>query len=227
MWKKPCDGTHFKRESWPTSIRLTQEKAEFFCWVSQKSKVIERSIRKVSRYWQSNEEGPAPKNKLSYGREATVMTALWKRNSLIMWKYLKEELFTAVKILKGDPAPTTNNKESASKGDRQRLKQSGSCWENYLEQRGGGGVYVSFDIKERSSILLSLGFPFWSSHLTKHYLFWMHSMHFLKEKSIKNLYKQSWLTPPPIAPFVSDEVGFRCITILFPVPRIYTVLFRY
>lgn len=133
-----------------------------------------------------------------------MMTALWKWNSLIMWKYLKEELFTAVKILKGNPAPTPNNKESASKGDRQRLKQSGSCWENYLEQKlGGGCVFVSFDIKERSSILLSLGFPFWSSHLTKHYLFWIHSIHFLKEKSYENLCKQSWLPPAPIHPFVS------------------------
>lgn len=133
------------------------------------------------------------------------MTALWKQNSLIMWKYLKEELFTAVKILKGNPAPTPNNKESASKGDRQRLKQSVSCWENYLEQKRGGCVFVSFDIKDRSSILLSLGFPFWSSHLTKQYLFWMHSIYFLKEKSCENLYKQSWLTLSPVHPFVSIQ----------------------
>ena len=133
------------------------------------------------------------------------MTALWKQNSLIMWKYLKEELFTAVKILKGNPAPTPNNKESASKGDRQRLKQSGSCWENYLEQKRGGCVFVSFDIKDRSSILLSLGFPFWSSHLTKQYLIWMNSIYFLKEKSCENLYKQSWLTLSPVHPFVSIQ----------------------
>ena len=43
--------THFKRESWSTSsIRLTKENAEFFCYISQKkrSSIERESIGKVS-----------------------------------------------------------------------------------------------------------------------------------------------------------------------------------
>lgn len=163
------------------------------------------------------------------------MTALWKRNSLLMCKYLKEELFSTVKILKGNPAPTANNEGSASKGDRQRLKQSASCWENYLELRSGGWgggncVYVSFDIKERSSILRSLGFSFWSPHPTKHHLFWMRSMHFLKGKSCENLYKQwapSAPPPPPVRPlcFYLMRLDLGLLSFHFKEHKLYFFFF--
>lgn len=112
------------------------------------------------------------------------MTALWKQNSLIMWKYLKEELFTAVKILKGNPAPLLIIRRVLQRV-LGKAKSNLGLVEKIILSKRGGCVFVSFDIKDRSSILLSLGFPFWSSHLTKQYLFWMHSIYFLKKSHVK------------------------------------------
>lgn len=156
------------------------------------------------------------------------MTALWKRNSLLMCKYLKEELFSTVKILKGNPAPTANNERSASKGDRQRLKQSASCWENYLELRGwGGGVFMSvLTLKKDHLSSFSLGFSFWSPHPTKHHLFWMRSMRFLKRKSCENLHKH-WAPSAPLArPFVSIWWGWIPISYHFVSKNINHAFFR-
>lgn len=92
-----------------------------------------------------------------------------------------------------------SNKGEASKAATQRLKQSVSYWENYLVRRvWRRRVYVSFDIKERPSILLSPDFSFWSSHSPqKNYLLWMHSMHFWKMKSSETYINRQ--APPKVA----------------------------
>lgn len=74
--------------------------------------------------------------------------------------------------------------------------------------KGGGGVYVSFDIKETASLLLSLGFLLvFSSFVLDvfHALF----------KSYENLHKQG-RPPPQSAPlFLFDELGLGLLSFRF------------
>lgn len=104
-----CDGSHFWGGQWPPSlVRPTKDTIRLFGCVSRTVHGTRNRIHPSERYVLGDnhaEDDRHPGINCLVTGKPRVVTALWKRNSLIMWKYLKGGLFTAVEILKGNPAP--------------------------------------------------------------------------------------------------------------------------